>query len=163
MGLDQGAKMSATAEMLFNLQKFQLLALFTSDRTGRNITSAYAYAWDNGVYPIGNDGAHWHEPYKEQFAVSEEQISELAGFLDKKWSEKEKISFYELEDHYDIQGLASSGSEWDRGTLIDACHYFYLLGWFDEDFWKGLVGHSDCPSESHSIRREFKPEDVYFL
>ncbi|WP_460138242.1 hypothetical protein [Pseudomonas sp. S2_A10] len=155
--------MSATAEMLFNLQKFQLLALFTSDRTGRNITPAYAYAWDNGVYPIGNDGAHWHEPYKEQFAVSEEQVSELAGFLDKKWRKKEKISFYELEDHYDIQGLSSSGSEWDRGTLIITCHYFYLLGWFDEDFWKGLVGHSDCPSESHSIRREFTPEDVYFL
>ena len=155
--------MSATAEMLFNIQKFQLLALFTSDRTGRNITPAYAYAWDNGVYPIGNDGAHWHEPYKEQFAVSEEQVSELAGFLDKKWLQKEKISFYELEDHYDIQGLSSSGSEWDRGTLIITCHYFYLLGWFDDDFWKGLVGHSDCPSESHSIRREFTPEDVYFL
>ena len=155
--------MSATAEMLFNLQKFQLLALFTSDRTGRNITPAYAYAWDNGVYPIGNDGAQWHKPYKEQFAVSEEQVSELAGLLDKKWLKKEKISFYELEDHCDIQGLSSSGSEWDRGTLIISCHYFYLLGWFDDDFWKGLVGHSDCPSESHSIRREFTPEDVYFL
>ena len=155
--------MSATAEMLFNLQKFQLLALFTSDRTGRNITPAYAYAWDNGVYPIGNDGAHWHDPYKEQFAVSEEQVSELARFLDNKWLKKEKISFYELEDHYDIQGLSSSGSEWDRGTLIISCHYFFLLGWFDDDFWKGLVGHSDCPSESHSIRRQFTPEDVYFL
>ncbi|MGF6318771.1 hypothetical protein [Pseudomonas frederiksbergensis] len=155
--------MPATAEMLFNLQKFQLLTLFTSGRPGKNITPAYAYAWDNGVYPIGNDLAPWHAPYKEQFAISEEQVSELSKLLDDKWLKKEKISFYELEAHYDIQGLAHSGSEWDRGSLISACHYFFLMDWFDSDFWNGLVGHSDCPSESHSVRREFKPEDVYFL
>ncbi|AZE67777.1 hypothetical protein ACAW49_03230 [Pseudomonas sp. Env-44] len=155
--------MSATAEMLFNLQKFQLLTLFTSDRTGKNITPAYAYAWDNGVYPIANEGASWHEPYKEQFEIGEEQVSELAKFLENKWLEKEKISFYELEIHYGIRGAARSAYEWERGSLINACRYFYLSDWFDDEFWKGLVGHSDCPSESHSIRREFKPEGVYFL
>lgn len=155
--------MPATAEMLFNLQKFQLLTLFTSKSASKNITPAYAYAWDNGVYPIGNDAAPWHEPYKDQFSVGEEQVSELAKFLDEAWRKKENVSFYELEDHYDIQGTTHSGSEWDRGSLISTCHYFFLLGWFDEDFWKGLVGHSDCPSESHSVTREFKPEDVYFL
>ncbi|RON33680.1 hypothetical protein [Pseudomonas brassicacearum] len=155
--------MSATAEMLFNLQKFQLLTLFTSKSATKNITPAYAYAWDNGIYPIGNSAAPWHSPYKDQFAITEEQVTELAELLDEKWLKKVKISFYELEAHYDIQGLANSGSEWDRGSLISACRYFYLLDWFDGDFWKGLVGHSDCPSESHSVRREFKPEDVYFL
>ena len=155
--------MSATAEMLFNLQKFQLLTLFTSESATKNITPAYAYAWDNGVYPYGNEAAPWHDPYKDLFPIGEEQIAELAKFLDDKWLKKEIISFYGLEDHYGIHGTGHPGTVWDRGSLISACHYFFLLGWFDDEFWKGLVGHSDCPSESHSIRREFKPEDVYFL
>lgn len=155
--------MSATAEMLFNLQKFQLLVLFTSDAPTRNITPAYAFAWDRGVYPYGNDSAPWHEPYKETFTIGEQQIDELAKLLDDKWVQKEKISFYQLEDHYKIHGSGRPGPEWDRGSLINACHYFYLMDWFDEEFWKGLVGHSDCPTESHSITRQFKPEDVYFL
>lgn len=154
--------MSATAEMLFNLQKFQILALFTSENT-RSVTPAYAFAWDRGIFPVGYESAPWHKPYAEHFQVGEEQMDELLKFLDDTWMARKKITFYELEDHYDISGSYRPGPEWDRGGLIDACHYFRLRGSFDDDFWAGLIGHSDCPSESHGIRTDFTPDHVYFV
>lgn len=155
--------MTATAEMLFNLQRFQLLALFANPEIERNISPAYAYAWDRGVYPLGNDGAPWHTPYAEQFRVGEAQVSELADFLDNLWTAGKKISFYELESHYDVSGASRPGSVWGRAELIAACRYFYLLEWFDEPFWTGMIGHSNCPSESKSIPRPYNPGDMYFL
>lgn len=154
--------MTATAEMLFNIQKFQVLSLYVSD-SQRNVTDAYAYAWDAGVYPIASDAAAWHKPFGECFEVGEEQMSELATFLDERWTSKSPISFYELEDHYGISGSARPGADWERGTLVAACRYLKLEGWFDDEFWAGVVGHSDCPSESHCVRREFRPSDIYFL
>lgn len=152
--------MTATAAMLFNVQKFQIFSLFTSESSIRNVTPAYAFAWDRGVYPLLDDSAPWHKPYGEFFEVSEEMVNGLLKFLDERWSEKNPITFYELEDHYEIR---AGETDWDRGTLIGACRYFRLHELFDEDFWRGLVGHSDCPSESHGITRDIGPEDIYFL
>ncbi|MBA1192816.1 hypothetical protein G7007_08080 [Pseudomonas entomophila] len=155
--------MTATAEMLFNIQRFQLLALFANPAAKANISPAYAYAWDRGIYPYGNDGASWHTPYKEQFRVNEAQVGELAEFLDTLWTSGKTITFYELESHYKVNGSARPGPVWDRAGLIGACRYFFLLEWFDEDFWKGLIGHSQCPTESKSISRPFTQDDLYFL
>lgn len=154
--------MTATAEMLFNIQKFHLLSLYVSD-SQRNVTDAYAFAWDAGVYPIANEAAPWHKPYGSCFAVGEKQIAQLATFLEERWLAKTPISFYELEDHYGISGSARPGPQWERSTLVSACRYLWLEGWFDQEFWNGMVGHTDCPSESHCIRSAFGPKDVYFM
>lgn len=155
--------MTATAEMLFNLQKFQILTLYTSPEERRGVTDAYAFAWAYGVYPFASESAPWHLPYKDQFPVTEEMLEELSKFLDGLWIQGKTITFYELEEHYSISGSARPGPIWERATLIDACQYFKLKGMFDDKFWKGLVGHSNCPTESHCILSEFGPADVYFL
>ncbi|MEJ5863533.1 hypothetical protein [Pseudomonas farsensis] len=155
--------MTATAEMLFNMQRFQLLALFANPEIEGNISPAYAYAWERGIYPLGDDAAPWHKPYGDQFRVGETQVSELAEFLDKLWIAGKTISFYDLESHYDVSGVSRPGPVWGRVELITTCRYFYLLGWFDENFWTGMIGHSNCPSESKSITRPLNPGDVYFM
>ncbi|MGC4008544.1 MAG: hypothetical protein QM805_05850 [Pseudomonas sp.] len=89
-------------------------------------------------------------------------MKELAEFLDDLWRENQTITFYKLEAHYGLRGAAAGGPVWDRMDLVHACRYFRLHDWFDDAFWDGMVGHSDCPSESHSVKRDFSVEDVYF-
>ncbi|MDH1074558.1 hypothetical protein N5C93_17080 [Pseudomonas nitroreducens] len=155
--------MSDTAQMLFNLQKFQILRLYTDPNSVKGVTHAYAYAWDAGVYPYADEFAVWHAPYKEHFQVSEEMVVALVKFLDDLWINKKSITFYDLESHYGVSGSASPGAVWDRWSLISACRYMKLHGMFDDTFWQGLVGHSNCPSESHCIVQPFGPGDIYFL
>lgn len=155
--------MSVTAEMLFNLQRFQILSLYSTSPDSNQSTDAYAYAWERGVYPVGSDHVSWHAPYGDHFRVSEEKVNELAVFLDGLWLEGKKITFYELESHYGVRNSLHSSANWDRPDLINACRYLYLLGWFDEGFWNGLVGHSNCPTEAKSILRPLKRSDLQVI
>lgn len=150
--------MSAAEKMLYNLQKFQILALYTSDSATKKVTESYAFAWDKGVFPIGHHGCDWHLPHEECFKIGKARVDELGDFLDSIERDGKTITFYQLEDHYDVR----SGSGWERMELVFACRYFRLNGWFSEEFWKGMVGHSDCPSESKSILRDFGADEVYF-
>ena len=151
--------MTAVEQMLYNLQKFQILTLFTSHSATNSVTDAYAYAWDRSVFPIGQHGCDWHIPHEESFKIGRDQMDALGAFLDELEGSGKTITFYQLEDHYNLR---SGTSEWDRMGLIFACRYFRLNGWFTEEFWKGMAGNSDCPSESHSILRDFTAKDVYF-
>lgn len=150
--------MSAIEQMLYNIQKFQILELFTNNFATRNVSQAYAFAWDKDLYPIGHHGGDWHAAHENSFEIRKERMEELGDFLDGIEREGKTISFYKLEDHYGV----IHGSDWERMELVFACRYLRLNGWFSEEFWKGMVGHSDCPSESHSILRDFGAEDVYF-
>lgn len=150
--------MSAVEKMLYNLQKFQILALYTSDSATRKVTESYAFAWDKGVFPTGQHGCDWHVPHEECFRIGKARVEELGDFLDEIERDGKTITFYQLEAHYDVR----SGSGWERMELVFACRYFRLNGWFSEEFWKGMVDHSDCPSESKSILRDFGVEEVYF-
>ncbi len=153
--------MSAIEKMLYNIQKFQVLQLYTSQSALKSVTPAYAFAWDKNIYPVGHHGNDWHEPYESTFKVSREKMEQLGDFLDKLEGEGKTITFYQLEDQYSVRMRSGEGS-WDRMELVFACRYFRLNGWFTEDFWKGLVGHSNCPGESKSVLRDFDPEEVYF-
>jgi hypothetical protein len=150
--------MSAIEKALYNIQKFQILSLFTSDSATKNVSQAYAFAWEKDLFPIGHHGCDWHLPHEESFKISRAEVDELGDFLDGIEREGKTITFYQLEDHYGVR----NGSSWERMDLVFACRYFRLNGWFTEEFWKGMVGHSDCPSESHSILRDYEPRDVYF-
>lgn len=153
--------MPSTDQMLYNQQKFLILSRFTDESATRSFTPAYAYAWAHDLFPVGSNGAEWHRPYEHCFAIREEKIDSLAQFLDSLNLENKTITFYELEDHYDVRGSGGEYS-WDRMELIHCCRYFRLLEWFGDDFWKGLVGHSNCPSESHSIMNGYDANDVFF-
>ena len=155
--------MTATAEMLFNLQKFQILQLYTDPQERRGVTDAYAFAWSSGVFPVQEQSASWHQPYEDFFDVGEEMLVELLRFLDGLWIGQKTITFYDLEDHYDIHGQSHPGPVWDRSQLIDACRYFRLRGAFDDRFWLAMFEGANCPTEARCIMESFGPEDVYFL
>ena len=147
-------------KMLFLQQKFQILALFTNPNAERNVTSSYAYAWDRGVYPLLNDGAKWHQPYKDQFDIKEEPLERLLKLLDDRWMAKNPITFYELEDHYQLRDKPIDG--WERYKLINACRYFYLHDSFDKAFWVALLKSPNCPSEATNLARDLEIGDIYF-
>ena len=150
--------MSATDKMLFNLQKFKVLELFTNQNAQKIFSHSYAFAWDAGVYPIGHNGCDWHVPFEETFKVSKERMEELGEFLEKLEQAGKTITFYDLEDHYNVRG----GGDWERMELVYACRYMNLCNWFGQDFWQGMVGHSNCPTESKQITRDFEPKEVSF-
>ncbi|MFP3847788.1 hypothetical protein [Pseudomonas sp. W5-01] len=150
--------MSTVEQMLYNIQKFQILSLFANDSANRTVSPAYAFAWDKNLFPVGSHGCDWHDAHEACFKIRKTQVDELAEFLDDLEREGKTISFYQLEDHYDVR----SGSTWDRMDLVFVCRYFRLDGWFSEEFWKGMAGHSDCPSESHSILQDYEAKDVHF-
>jgi hypothetical protein len=76
---------------------------------------------------------------------------------------KSPITFYELEKHYGVSGTSRGGETWERMQLVHACRYMYLIGSFDEELWSTLCENMKCPSEAHSINRDFKTSDIYFL
>lgn len=151
--------MSDTKDALFQLMRFNVMKSFVENSEGRNFTPSYVYAWDQGVFPINDTGADWHKPFADQFEISESQIAEVLKFLDEVWLEKKTISFYELEDHYEVR----LGGAWDRSILLACCRYLWLHGHlFDDNFWAALVKNGECPSEAHSICRPLRADDVYF-
>lgn len=154
--------MNKTSEMLFSLQRFQILALYTSTTTERTVSSSYAYAWFEGVYPLLHESALWHQPYDESFAIPSAQMKELDDYLSSAWASKKKITFYQLEDHYGIKGPKRPGQIWSQSSLILACRYLYLCGKFDATFWASLLSGSQCPMEAEAISHKFEATDVYF-
>ncbi|EGV33099.1 hypothetical protein ThidrDRAFT_0777 [Thiorhodococcus drewsii AZ1] len=155
--------MEKTKEMLFMLQRFQILALFTNSATEKNVTPSYAFAWFDSVYPFLSESAPWHKPYADCFKVQEPELEELHSFLCDKWDANQPISFYDLESHYGIHGSSSPGPVWSRHSLRSACRYIYLLeNNFDNAFWTALCKNGHCPMEAHSITSEFGPKNIYF-
>ncbi|CAM3511019.1 hypothetical protein [Parendozoicomonas haliclonae] len=145
-------------KMLFLNQKFNILALKANVNTTATIGADYAYAWSEGVYPLFDEGLDWHKPYGEFFDVTEEMMDELSKLLDDHWMSNKPITFYELEDHYKVR---QGTTHWDRPRLIHACRYMFLCSSFSEAFWATLCENGKCPSEAHSIPREFSSEDIY--
>ena len=154
--------MDKNIEMLFSLQRFQILALYTSASSERTVSSAYAYAWFEGVYPLLHETAPWHKPYDASFAITSEQIREVWDYLSNAWASKKKITFYQLEDHYGIKGPKRPGPIWSQASLIVACRYLYLLEKFDAAFWASLLSGSQCPMEAEAIAHKFESTDIYF-
>lgn len=154
--------MDKNTEMLFSLQRFQILALFTSTTTERTVSSSYAYAWSEGVYPLLHESAPWHKPYDVSFAIPSVQVSEVYDYLSNAWSSKQKVTFYQMEDHYGIKGAKRPGPIWSQASLILACRYLYLCEKFDSAFWSSLLTGSQCPVEAEAIANKFESTDIYF-
>lgn len=154
--------MANVEKMLFENMKLQLLSLFVSTNHEKNITPSYAFAWSAGIYPALDEGAHWHEEFTGFFRVSGDQLLKLLEFLDDCWDNKKKMSFYDLEHHYDIHGSGRDGPLWSRHSLIAACRYLFLNDHFDTTFWESLLENGQCPVEAKIICRDFSPADVYF-
>ncbi|WP_052484805.1 MULTISPECIES: hypothetical protein [Pseudomonas] len=152
--------MTATAEMLYNLQRFQILSLYKQTPELFEASPAYAFAWDRGVFPIIHEQVTWHEPYAAVFQIDRDKVDQLSEFLDDLWSEGKTISFYELEDHYELRG---PNPGWDRADLIGACRYLRLCELFDDSFWSAVVENMKCPGEAKSIIRPFNASELHLV
>jgi hypothetical protein len=148
--------MNDLSEMMFNTQRFQILALFSNPHADRNVSPSYAYAWENSVYPFLSDSAKWHQPYKNQFDIKDELLYELEWLLFSWWEEKTPVTFYDLEHHF------GGGNEyiWNRSRLLRACRYICLAEHHNNGLWDALL--SQCPAEAQGINRKFDAGDVYF-
>ena len=152
--------MKQLKEMLYLNQKFNILKMKVDDKTSNLITDAYAYAWDNNIYPLFDEGAPWHKCYEGYFNVSEIMITELSKYLDENWLNKKLFSFYDLEDHYNLRHSPESG--WDRFKLIHSLRYMYLSDLFDKSFWDKMLESGNHPTEAASICSKFHEDMIYF-
>jgi hypothetical protein len=158
----RGRYVEKTKEMLFSIQKFQILALFTNASAERGFTESYVYAWSEGVYPFLNKSAPWHQPFEACFPVGEQQLRELHEFLQERLTQKKKLTFVQLEDHYGIRGPRRPGPVWDQANLVRACRYFFLGQQFGSGFWSALLANGQYPAVAEVISTKFSPELVQF-
>lgn len=148
------------ADATFTLMRFNLLTAALNPNTARKLSDAYVYAWSEGVYPVSDGMAEWHEPFADQFRVTREMGLDLLKFLDERWREKQPISFYTLENHYEV---SSGYGSWDRGALIHLCRYFRLCRLFDDAFFMALTKNGESPIEAASITDPWNREADLFL
>lgn len=138
--------MHTTNAAAYQLMRFNIL---NSKSSNSNITEAYQYAWDHGIFPAFDEEIEYHQPFAQQFRVSKNEVLELGAFLDEKWLAESPITFYELEDHYGVK--YSTHTMWDRVKLLNVCRYMYLKHMFDDVFWANLIKNGNCPGEAESI------------
>lgn len=150
------------ARMLFGLQRFQVLALFSNSAAETTVSASYAFAWSHGVYPLLNESAPWHKPFAQCFDVTDEQIANLRDVLQARWASGSALSFYELEDHYGIRGSRRHGPHWTQASLINATRYLYLHQMFDAAFWNAMLGDRQCPQQAEVIVRPFAAGEIRF-
>jgi hypothetical protein len=148
-------------DMLFNIQRFQILALYTSG-ADRNVSDSYAYAWAEGVYPLFNESAPWHNGYEDNFKISASDIRDIHELLCDKWEAKTLVTFYDLEAELGISGASRPGPQWDRIKLMRACRYLYLQRYFDDEFWAKMLEPGRHPGEASGITRQLTANDIYF-
>ncbi len=145
----------------FVIMKFQILTASCQPGIRNAISDANIFAWQNDVYPFDDHAQeHWAEPFAAHFKVTPAMIKELAGFLEKLSLKKKTITFYELEDRYE---LSRGETQWDRGNLMNACRYLFLRNMFDENFWKALLTPTEYPTEAQYITSIFDREDEIHL
>ena len=154
--------MNAVKDMLFTLQRFQILALFSNPQAQRNVSPAYAFAWSESIYPALNASAIWHRPYADQFLIKEPLVDDLHKLICTRWDAKNPVTFYDLEDHFNVSGLGRPGPVWTRASLIKVCRYLYLADSVNDGMWAALLENGKCPTEAQYLTREFCVEDIYF-
>ncbi len=154
--------MKELKEMLFSMQKFQIMSQFTNSATEKKISAPYAYAWEKGVFPILDEVAEWHKPFADVFPVQEDMLKELIEYLQERFEKEIPITYYELEEHYGIKVAHVLGGKWSRFMLAHACRYLCLHKKFSETFWVEMIEDGKSPIEMKCILREYCPEEVSF-
>ncbi len=154
--------MDEIKDMLFSMQKFQIMSHFTNSAAETKISAPYAYAWEKGVFPILDDVAEWHKPFAKVFPVQEDMMKELIEYLQERFEKGITVTFYELEEHYGIKVAHILGDRWSRFMLAHACRYLNLHNKFSKEFWAEMVDDGKCPVETKCIIRDYGPEEVTF-
>ncbi|AYF35643.1 hypothetical protein CUU95_18280 [Vreelandella alkaliphila] len=153
--------MSDVANALFQQMRLTILLTAKDGIEESPFHPAYLHAWDDGVYPLLDDGAGWHKPHADEFPISKELVDTLHSILCHHWDNKTRITFWELEDELGIHGGVVSDGDFTRGQVVSICRYFYLKGNFDNDFWAKLCSKGGSPGEASAIAGD-RDVHVYF-
>lgn len=152
--------MSEISAALFQHMK---LTIFLTAKDGVDESPfhpAYLHAWNDGVYPLLDDGASWHKPHEEEFPINKDMVDTLYSILCHHWDNKTGITFWKLEDELGIHGGVVSDGDFNRGQVVSICRYFYLKDKFDKKFWATLCSNGECPGEASIITD--REVDIYF-
>lgn len=153
--------MSDVANALFQQMRLTILLTAKDGVEESPFHPAYLLAWDDGVYPILDDGVDWHKSHAEQFRVTKERVNRIFSILCDHWDDKQEITFYGLEDLLGIHGSAHSTGDFQRHDVISICRYLFLHDRFDKEFWSTLCRNGECPSEAHVIASG-REANIYF-
>jgi hypothetical protein len=162
---DQSDLIFALAEIRRN----QVVHAMFVDETKGVYTPAYAYALAHSICPIVEELPDGVEnamspgsPFRAAYLIPAALVQELAQLLDEA-HRGDGITFYEVEDHYgrNTQGKALWRGPELRMSIYRCCRYFYLSGWFDDDFWQHF--ESDSPSQGKKITGDFDLSELKHL
>ena len=158
--------MDATNQALFQLMRFNILDSLTQESSQRRFPNAYIYAWEVGVFPFLRPTADWHRPFADQFDVNELEMGELQKLLYDANENGAPKSFYEVEDHFDVRGIASSdvsSNRWDRHRLVSACRYMFLCEGLESELFEALLQNGSCPTEAHFVNASWRDDELCFI
>lgn len=151
---------SNQAQQLFEVARLQIKLAAANPQIANRIPPSYLHAWEWRIYPMQGDSDGIAKSFESCFDVREDQVYELARFLDDRWIGKLPVTFYQLEDHFDVR---YGESRWDRSKLISVCRYFFLMDHFDSKFWSNLLTPMEYPSEASGITWDPEEEKkIYF-
>lgn len=138
-------------DKLFQIMRFNILYC-TASIPEKPLDPAYLFAWKVGVFPLQQDHYGFHNPFNNEFTVSDASISELRAHLDAEYSEGSvRVStFYDLEQCF----------PWSRENLIHACRYLCQSGLFGDSYWQKVVAPAAHPIEAACIIRPLGIEDL---
>ena len=150
------------SQQLFEIQKFQILSRFVDGGGTGDIDPTYAFAWDEGIYPLRHDGAPWHKPFADVFTTGPELVESTFNRLLTIRESNEQWTFWELEERLGIHGDFRQDGPISRGQLVALCRYFCQCRLFGKPFWNMLTENETGPVESHAITQQFRASDVFF-
>lgn len=155
----------AVMKGLADLRSRQIVLTKFNSETKDFYDDSYVFAIANSVYPIYHEEKYFETdperikenlPYYDTYKIPESVVTELVEFLDKKWSEKEPVTFYQLEGIY----RNSWQGENLRPDLIRCLRYFFLNGGFDEEFWDTILTPMEYPTEASRITKQFDKNEL---
>jgi hypothetical protein len=151
---------------LAEVRRRQIVATKFNPQTEDMYSNAFVHAVMHSVYPMTEEHIGFKDdlvdivdslPFYETYDVGFELVKEIAELLDKKWLNKEKITFYDIEGPYKLGGEHWNGKD-VREDLINICRYFYLSHMFDKKFWNEFM--SDSPSEASGVTAEWNRDEI---
>jgi len=93
------------------------------------------------------------EPFANAFAIAEDHVRHVLRTLAEKRDAKQRVTLYELKDHFGVHGGGRSESEaFTRGKRCAVVRYFTVHDAdFEAGFWRERLTHGEAPSESRSL------------
>ena len=134
-------------------KEFEIMRAIAIREARETNYQAQAYAWTHRIFPWFDSHGVAQE-FKDEFEVGADKISEVIKFIDDDWMGEKKLTFYDIESHFNVR----LDGQLDRSDLIGIVRYAFLSGRFNDELWERLTVGGSGPVESQSISSPFDPD-----